>query len=165
MWRVSSKLSARKRPGFSFQTIGSNRGNFPVATCEWIRGLGKVPYIRLMLRSDLEQNHAEKTFSLANILAGKFDDDLKAWARERQGFRIADSDRMGHGAERKMVFLEWKMEWWRKGRAAALRRRLSAHCRSHARRGRGESSMGLARELARSTGSEMEPVRELLSWR
>src|SRR4051812_40116359 len=39
---------------------------FPASTCDWIRGLGKIPYIRLMLRSDLEQNHAEKTFSLAN---------------------------------------------------------------------------------------------------
>ncbi len=59
---------------------------FPASTCEWIHGLGKIPYIRLMLRSDLEQNHAEKTFSLANILAGKFDDDLKAWAREAKIF-------------------------------------------------------------------------------
>ena len=28
----------------------------------------------------------------------------------------------GHRAERGLVFLEWKMEWRRKGRAAALRR-------------------------------------------
>ncbi|MDQ6809989.1 MAG: beta-mannanase [Verrucomicrobiota bacterium] len=59
---------------------------FPASTCEWIRGLGKVPYVRLMLRSDLEQSHAEKTFSLANIIGGKFDDDLKVWAREAKGF-------------------------------------------------------------------------------
>ncbi len=59
---------------------------FPMATCAWIRGLGKVPYVRLMLRSDLEQSHAEKTFSLANIIAGKLDEDLKAWAREAKSF-------------------------------------------------------------------------------
>jgi hypothetical protein len=59
---------------------------FPRETCEWIRGLGKVPYVRLMLRSDVEQSRAEKTFSLANILAGKFDDDLKAWARDAKTF-------------------------------------------------------------------------------
>lgn len=59
---------------------------FPTSTCEWIRGLRKVPYVRLMLRSDLEQSHAEKTFSLASIIAGKFDDDLKAWARDAKGF-------------------------------------------------------------------------------
>src|SRR5262245_12593170 len=27
---------------------------FPSAMCEWIRGLGKIPYVRLMLRSDLD---------------------------------------------------------------------------------------------------------------
>ncbi len=59
---------------------------FPGPTCEWIRGLGKVPYIRLMLRSDAEQNRAEKTFTLANLIAGKFDDDLKDWAREAKAF-------------------------------------------------------------------------------
>src|SRR6186997_2226872 len=31
--------------------------SFPVETCGWIRDLGKVPYIRLMLRSDVDQNH------------------------------------------------------------------------------------------------------------
>src|SRR3954469_3697843 len=45
---------------------------FPRETCDWIRGLGKVPYVRLMLRSDAEQDRAEKIFTLANILAGKF---------------------------------------------------------------------------------------------
>ncbi len=53
---------------------------FPGKTCEWIRSSGKIPYIRLMLRSDLDQRHAEKQFSLANICAGRFDDDLRAWA-------------------------------------------------------------------------------------
>src|SRR5205814_8037520 len=51
---------------------------FPRETCDWIHGLGKVPYLRLMLRSDAEQDRAEKTFTLANILAGKFDNDRKA---------------------------------------------------------------------------------------
>jgi Glycosyl hydrolase family 26 len=69
-----------------FSDNWSESRKFPAATCDWIRGLGKVPYIRLMLRSDLEQKHAEKVFSLANILAGKFDDDLKAWAREAKAF-------------------------------------------------------------------------------
>ena len=59
---------------------------FPSATCEWIRGLGKIPYVRLMLRSDLDQNRAEKTFTLANILAGRFDNDLKAWANDAKSF-------------------------------------------------------------------------------
>ncbi len=59
---------------------------FPRPTCDWIRGLGKIPYIRLMLRSDAEQDRAETTFTLANIVAGKFDDDLKAWAHDAKEF-------------------------------------------------------------------------------
>lgn len=59
---------------------------FPRTTCDWIRGLGKVPYVRLMLRSDGEQDRPEKLFTLANIIAGQFDEDLRAWAREARQF-------------------------------------------------------------------------------
>jgi len=59
---------------------------FPAEMCGWIRQLGKVPYIRLMLRSDLDQLHAEKTFTLRKIVAGQFDVDLRAWARAAKAF-------------------------------------------------------------------------------
>src|SRR6476661_4210726 len=59
---------------------------FPRETCNWIRGLGKIPYARLMLRSDAEQDRPEKSFTLANIVAGNFDADLEAWAREAKEF-------------------------------------------------------------------------------
>jgi len=59
---------------------------FPVSTCQWIQQQGKIPYIRLMLRSDVDQKHGEKTFSLANIISGQFDGDLRAWARDAKRF-------------------------------------------------------------------------------
>jgi hypothetical protein len=59
---------------------------FPSEMCGWIRDLKKVPYIRLMLRSDVDQKHSEKTFSLEKIIAGDFDVDLRAWAREAKNF-------------------------------------------------------------------------------
>ncbi len=31
---------------------------FPAATCNWIRDLNKIPYIRLMLRSNVDQRHS-----------------------------------------------------------------------------------------------------------
>ena len=55
---------------------------FPAAMCSWIRDLNKVPYIRLMLRSDVDQKRRERKFTLQKIIAGEFDDDLRAWARE-----------------------------------------------------------------------------------
>jgi hypothetical protein len=59
---------------------------FPGATCRWIRTLGKIPYVRLMLRSGIDQERCEKTFSLQEIVAGRFDQDLRAWAREAKHF-------------------------------------------------------------------------------
>jgi Glycosyl hydrolase family 26 len=59
---------------------------FPAAMCGWVRDLGKVPYLRLMLRSDVDQKHAEKIFTLKKIVAGEFDVDLCAWAREAKAF-------------------------------------------------------------------------------
>jgi Glycosyl hydrolase family 26 len=60
---------------------------FPAEMCGWIRSLGKLPFIRLMLRSDVDQKHAERTFSLSNIVAGDFDEDLREWARAARDFR------------------------------------------------------------------------------
>jgi len=54
--------------------------------CRWIRDLGKIPYVRLMLRSDVDQRHGEKRFSLQKIIAGEFDVDLRAWARDAKAF-------------------------------------------------------------------------------
>ena len=59
---------------------------FPAAICSWIRDLGKIPYLRLMLRSDVDQLHAEKVFTLDKIVAGNFDQDLRAWARAAKDF-------------------------------------------------------------------------------
>ncbi len=54
---------------------------FPVETATWIRQEGAMPFIRLMLRSsaDTDTDIAESEYKLASILAGKFDDQLKAW--------------------------------------------------------------------------------------
>ena len=59
---------------------------FPGEMCQWIRDAGKIPYIRLMLRSDVDQKHAEQKFSLQKINAGDFDADLRAWAAAARNF-------------------------------------------------------------------------------
>ncbi|PYJ84625.1 MAG: hypothetical protein DME70_10940, partial [Verrucomicrobia bacterium] len=82
---------------------------FPRETCDWIRSLGKVPYVRLMLRSDSEQDRAEKTFTLANILAGKFDDDLKAWARDAKQF--GSPVLVEWGTEPNGKWFSWNGQW------------------------------------------------------
>lgn len=60
--------------------------SFPLTTTTWIRDAGSLAYIRLMLRSDAEQDHAEPTFTLDRIINGDFDNDLRAWARDARDF-------------------------------------------------------------------------------
>src|SRR4029453_14770196 len=59
---------------------------FPAAMCSVIRDLQKIPYVRLMLRSDVDQRHRETKITLQKIIAGEFDDDLRAWARDAKEF-------------------------------------------------------------------------------
>jgi Glycosyl hydrolase family 26 len=82
---------------------------FPAVMCSWIRELGKVPYVRLMLRSDLDQDHADRIFSLDNIIAGKLDEDLKLWARDAKTF---DSPILVEwGTEPNGEWFSWNGKW------------------------------------------------------
>jgi hypothetical protein len=82
---------------------------FPETTCRWIRELGRIPYLRLMLRSDVDQEHAEKTFSLAKIVAGDFDDDLRAWGRAARDF--ATPVLIEWGTEPNGQWFSWNGKW------------------------------------------------------
>jgi len=59
---------------------------FPTGTATWIRDAGSIPYIRLMLRSELKHENVESTFSLQNIIDGKFDADLHTWCVQASDF-------------------------------------------------------------------------------
>ncbi len=54
---------------------------FPAREVEWIHRAGAAPYIRLMLRSSTEQFVCEPLFTLQQIAAGVFDDDLERWGK------------------------------------------------------------------------------------
>jgi hypothetical protein len=59
---------------------------FPLVTATWIRDRGSIPFIRLMLRSDTEENREEPAFTLKRIIQGNFDDDLTAWGDAAKTF-------------------------------------------------------------------------------
>ncbi len=82
---------------------------FPVATCRWIRQLGKVPYVRLMLRSGVDQSRAEKTFTLKKIRACEFDADLRSWARAAKEF--ASPILIEWGTEPNGKWFSWNGKW------------------------------------------------------
>ena len=82
---------------------------FPEGICSSIRQLGKIPFLRLMLRSDVDQNHAEKVFSLDKIIAGEFDADLRGWARGAKDFRTPLL--MEWGTEPNGKWFSWNGRW------------------------------------------------------
>ena len=82
---------------------------FPSATADWIRDTGSIPYVRLMLRSDAEQNHAEPVFTLESLALGEFDSDLRAWAAAARDFGtpiIAEFGTEGNGE-----WFPWNAAW------------------------------------------------------
>lgn len=87
---------------------------FPGATCQWILSLGKIPYVRLMLRSSLDQNEVEKEFTLGKICAGVFDQDLKRWAESARDFGYPIL--IEWGTEPNGEWFSWNGKWH--GRAA-----------------------------------------------
>ena len=92
-----------------FSNNWSESRRFPLETCRWVRALGKVPYIRLMLRSDLEQDHAEKLFTLSRIVEGTFDNDLKKWANDAKAF--GSPILIEWGTEPNGRWFSWNGEW------------------------------------------------------
>lgn len=98
---------------------------FPIETCTWIQSLGKVPYLRLMLRSDLDQKKAEKEFSLAKICAGAFDDDLRRWAEGAKAFRHPVL--VEWGTEPNGEWFSWNGKWHGRGSGPALYVRTYRH--------------------------------------
>ena len=82
---------------------------FPAETCGWIRDIGEIPYVRLMLRSDVDQLHGEKKFSLQKIIAGEFDADLRAWARDAKAF--GSPILIEWGTEPNGQWFSWNGKW------------------------------------------------------
>lgn len=63
-----------------------NGRGFPLDTAGWIRDGGRVPFIRLMLRSSNENPCPDPVYTLDAINAGDFDRDLAAWGKGARDF-------------------------------------------------------------------------------
>ncbi|MBI4675786.1 MAG: beta-mannanase [Chloroflexi bacterium] len=81
---------------------------FPLATATWIRDHGATPYIRLMLRGGAE-NLPNRPFQLYKILRGRFDNDLRAWARAARDF--GSPIIVEYGAEMNGNWFPWNGKW------------------------------------------------------
>ncbi|MGI9115690.1 MAG: beta-mannanase [Chthoniobacterales bacterium] len=82
---------------------------FPDAICRSIRDLGKIPFLRLMLRSSVEQSRVEKTFTIKRINDGEFDHDLRAWAQGAKAF--GSPILIEWGTEPNGKWFSWNGKW------------------------------------------------------
>ncbi|HEY1581992.1 MAG TPA: glycosyl hydrolase [Chthoniobacterales bacterium] len=71
-----------------------------------------------MLRSDLDQRHAEKEFSLTNICAGRFDADLRRWAVGARAF--GSPILVEWGTEPNGEWFAWNARWNGRANGPAL---------------------------------------------
>jgi hypothetical protein len=107
---VSYENSAEKKAAWVyFSDNWYNGRDFPFETSSWIKEHGSIPYIRLMLRSDADTNHAEPVYTLDNILAGKFDADLKTWMRDAKDFDYPLI--VEYGTEANGEWFSWNGKW------------------------------------------------------
>ena len=56
--------------------------SFPSAAVQTIHQAGRVPFIRMMARTTLDENIADPNYSMQNIIDGNFDNDLLQWFQE-----------------------------------------------------------------------------------
>jgi len=55
---------------------------FPLQEVQTIHQAGRVPFIRMMARSSLEENVADPNYSMQNIIDGEFDMELLEWFQQ-----------------------------------------------------------------------------------
>jgi Glycosyl hydrolase family 26 len=84
--RSYERAVGKKAAWIYFSHEWSNGMAFPLGTVSAIRESGAVPFIRLMARSDTDQDHAEPMYNLSRIAAGDFDAELTSWARDARDF-------------------------------------------------------------------------------
>lgn len=59
---------------------------FPLENVRTLRNEGMIPYIRFMMRSSDTPYQKEPIYTLNNIGLGKFDGELRSWARDARAF-------------------------------------------------------------------------------
>jgi Spherulation-specific family 4/Glycosyl hydrolase family 26 len=97
---------------------------FPEATARWIRDRRSVPFIRLMLRKDLENQEcgaskvSENKYPLERINAGCFDDKLRAWGKAAADF--GSPLIVEWGTEVNGCWFHWNGKWHGREAGAAL---------------------------------------------
>ncbi len=87
---------------------GTSR-SFPLETVVWIDQAGSVPFIRLMLRSNMEHFKQDSLFTLQDILEGKFNQDLTSWFNTAKSW--GKPLLVEFGTEMNGEWFSWNAKW------------------------------------------------------
>jgi hypothetical protein len=82
---------------------------FPLETASWIRERGAVPFIRLMLRSSIDNPTPDPRYTLDAILNGDFDAQLTKWGQAAKDF--ATPLILEWGTEMNGNWFAWNATW------------------------------------------------------
>ena len=77
--RSFSDAIGKKPAIITFSHEWSINRSFPEKQCNFIHSTGAIPWVRLMLRSDIRQYRPEYFYTLSRIATGYFDKDLRSW--------------------------------------------------------------------------------------
>ncbi|HYU59262.1 MAG TPA: glycosyl hydrolase [Solirubrobacterales bacterium] len=76
------KLAGRPIAWAYFSNNWDEGIRFPVAAVNTIAAAGRVPFIRMMARSDFDEGGPDERYTMQSIVAGDWDADLRAWCAD-----------------------------------------------------------------------------------
>ncbi|SRR6266516_17655 len=102
--------TVRRRVAWIYFSHNWYKGHtFPRTTVDWILARGRLPFIRLMLRSTNENPRPEPQYTLEAINNGHFDQDLRAWGAAARDY---SSDLIVEwGTEMNGDWFAWNAKW------------------------------------------------------
>ena len=86
--RSFERLAGRRLAWVYFSDNWFEGIRFPRQAVDAVRRTGAVPFIRLMPRSSWEEGAADPVYRLDRIARGRFDPDLRRWARAARATRV-----------------------------------------------------------------------------
>jgi uncharacterized protein (TIGR01370 family) len=107
--RAYEQLAGKSAAWVYFSQNWFPSSSFPFEKANLIREEGSVPAMRLMLRSQTEQNHAESTDTFDRMLRGELDTHIRKWARDARAFGTALV--LEFGTEVNRDWFSWNGTW------------------------------------------------------
>ena len=84
--KAYENLTGQKPVWVYFSNNWFGKIKFPEREVKIIDNFGSIPFIRLMPRSDFNENKSDPVYSLQKIINGNFDDELLKWADDAKKF-------------------------------------------------------------------------------